>query len=180
MNRVYSYVMKNFREKISLRDVASIANMSPSAFSRYFKVHANKTFSNFLSEIRIGYSCKLLIQQKTDIAQICYDSGFNTLSNFNRQFKNITHYNPFEYRKKYSELAANFIQFIRLLSIISMSSFPARRLYCESLCRINATVCFYRLCIATNSIQENCLPAISIRQFPSAKRSERKIKINCA
>jgi AraC-like DNA-binding protein len=101
MNRVHAYVMKNFREKISLDDVAAIANMSPTSFSRYFKVHANKTFSDFLTEIRIGYSCKLLTGQKMTVSQVCYDSGFNTLSNFNRQFKAITQYSPLEYRKKY-------------------------------------------------------------------------------
>ncbi len=105
MNRVHAYVMKNFREKISLEEVAAIANMSPSSFSRYFKIHANKTFSDFLTEIRIGYSCKLLISQKIDIAQVCYDSGFYTLSNFNRQFKVFTNYNPLEYRKKYAEIS---------------------------------------------------------------------------
>ena len=101
MNKVHAYVMKNFREKISLDDVAAIANMSPTSFSRYFKVHANKTFSDFLTEIRIGYSCKLLTSQKMSVSQVCYDSGFNTLSNFNRQFKAVTHYSPLEYRKKY-------------------------------------------------------------------------------
>ncbi len=106
MNRVHAYVMKNFREKISLSEVAAIAHMSPTSFSRYFKIHANKTFSDFLTEIRIGYSCKLLITQKTDISQVCYDSGFNTLSNFNRQFKAFTNYNPLEYRKKYTAALA--------------------------------------------------------------------------
>ena len=102
MNRVHAYVMKNFREKVTLNDVAGIANMTPSAFSRYFKVHANKTFSDFLTEIRVGHSCKLLTSQTINISQVCYDSGFSTLSNFNRQFKAITHYNPLEYRKKYT------------------------------------------------------------------------------
>jgi AraC-like DNA-binding protein/quercetin dioxygenase-like cupin family protein len=103
MNRVHAYVMKNFREGIRLDDVAAIANMTPSAFSRYFKVHANKTFSDFLTEIRVGHSCKLLTGQKINISQVCYDSGFGTLSNFNRQFKAITHYSPLEYRKKYTQ-----------------------------------------------------------------------------
>ncbi|MBK5278609.1 MAG: AraC family transcriptional regulator [Bacteroidia bacterium] len=103
MNHVHAYVLKNFREKISLDEVAAIANMSPTSFSRYFKIHANKTFSEFLTEIRIGYSCKLLIGKKIDVSKVCYDSGFNTLSNFNRQFKAYTHYNPLEYRKKYTE-----------------------------------------------------------------------------
>jgi AraC-like DNA-binding protein/quercetin dioxygenase-like cupin family protein len=103
MNKVHAYVMKNFREKITLEEVAAIANMTATSFSRYFKTHANKTFSDFLTEIRIGYSCKLLIGKKMNISQVCYDSGFNTLSNFNRQFKMVTHYNPLEYRRKYAE-----------------------------------------------------------------------------
>lgn len=102
MNRVHAYVLKNFRDKISLEDVAAIANMSPTSFSRYFKVHANKTFSNFLIEVRVGHSCKLLTNQKMSVSQIGYESGFNTLSNFNRQFKAVTSYSPLEYRKKYN------------------------------------------------------------------------------
>lgn len=101
MNKVHAYVMKNFREKITLEEVAALANMTPSSFSRYFKTHANKTFSAFLTGIRIGYSCKLLIEKKMNITQACYDSGFNTLSNFNRQFKTLTHYTPQEYRRRY-------------------------------------------------------------------------------
>jgi AraC-like DNA-binding protein len=103
MNNVHAYVMKNFREKVSLEDVAAIANMSPSSFSRYFKIHANKPFTGFLSEIRIGYACKLLIEKDVSISEACYESGFNTLSNFNRQFKEITHHSPLQYRKKYKE-----------------------------------------------------------------------------
>lgn len=103
MNRVHAYVMKNFREKISLEEVAAIANMSPTSFSRYFKMHANKTFSGFLTEIRIGYACKLLIEKKVSISAACYESGFNTLSNFNRQFREMTHHSPLQYRKKYME-----------------------------------------------------------------------------
>lgn len=101
MNKVHAYVMKNFREKITLEEVAALANMTPSSFSRYFKTHANKTFSAFLTGIRIGYSCKLLIEKKMNITQACYDSGFNTLSNFNRQFKTLTRYTPLEYRRRY-------------------------------------------------------------------------------
>ncbi|HEX6224666.1 MAG TPA: AraC family transcriptional regulator [Chryseolinea sp.] len=101
MNRVHAYVMKNFREKISLADVAAIANMSSTSFSRYFKTHANKTFSDFLTEIRIGYSRKLLIEKNISIADACYESGFNTISNFNRQFKVLTNHSPLSYKKKY-------------------------------------------------------------------------------
>lgn len=101
MNKVHAYVMKNFREKITLDEVAALANMTPSSFSRYFKTHANKTFSEFLTSIRIGYSCKLLLEKKVKITQACYDSGFNTLSHFNRQFKAFTRYSPLAYRNRY-------------------------------------------------------------------------------
>ncbi len=103
MNKVHAYVMGNFRRKISLEEVAAIANMTPTSFSRYFKVHANKTFSDFVSEIRIGYACKLLIEDRLNVSQACYESGFQTLSNFNKQFKSITHRSPLAYKKEYTE-----------------------------------------------------------------------------
>ena len=101
MSNVHAYVMKNFKGKLSLEEVAALANMTPSSFSRYFKLHANKTFSEFLSEIRIGNACKLLIEQKLNVTQACYESGFQTLSNFNKQFKAITKRTPMAYRKEY-------------------------------------------------------------------------------
>lgn len=101
MNQVHAYVMKNFKGKISLEEVAALANMTPTSFSRYFKTHANKNFSSFLSEIRIGYACKLLIEEKMNVAQACYTSGFFTLSNFNKQFREITGKSPMAYKKEY-------------------------------------------------------------------------------
>lgn len=104
MNKVHAYVMKNFREKITLEAAASLANMTPTSFSRYFRMHANKTFSDFVTGIRIGYSCKLLIDKRMSITQACYESGFNTLSNFNRQFKQYTQTTPLQYRSRYPGL----------------------------------------------------------------------------
>lgn len=105
MNDVHAYVMANFRDRITLDDAAAIANMTPTSFSRYFKVHANKTFSDFVSEIRIGHACKLLTEKKIPVAQTAYESGFHTMSNFNRQFRILTGYHPLEYRRKYAETA---------------------------------------------------------------------------
>lgn len=101
MHDAYNYVMKNFKSGISLEEVASLTNMSATSFSRYFKKHANKTFSEFVSEIRIGHACKLLIENKFNVSQACYASGFQTISNFNRQFKAITHRKPLDYKKEY-------------------------------------------------------------------------------
>ena len=61
LENVYEYIIKNFKENITLTDVANVAHMNPSAFSRFFKRINRKTFSEYLNEVRVGYSCKLLI-----------------------------------------------------------------------------------------------------------------------
>ncbi len=101
INKVYDYVINNFRDKISLEDVAEVANMSVAAFCRYFKNTTRKTLVQFINEIRTGYACKLLLDDKMTINQICYESGFNNLSNFNRKFKSITGYSPKDYKQKH-------------------------------------------------------------------------------
>lgn len=93
---VYEYLLNNFGDEITLNAVASLANMNPSSFSRYFTRMHKKTFSQFLNEIRVGYACKLLIDNK-HIASACYESGFNNISNFNRQFKTIKNITPTDY-----------------------------------------------------------------------------------
>lgn len=99
MQKVHEYVIKHFKEEIRLSEISEMVNMTESAFCRYFKNRTNKTFSDFVSEIRIGHACKLLSQDKQSIAQICFDSGFNTLSNFNKQFKEVVGKTPSEYQK---------------------------------------------------------------------------------
>lgn len=103
MNLIHTYVMDNFKHKISLKEVASIANMTPTSFSRYFKMHANKTFSELVSEVRIGYACRLLIEKKMNVSQACYESGYQTLTNFNRQFKALMKRTPLQYKKEYED-----------------------------------------------------------------------------
>ncbi|WP_194777940.1 AraC family transcriptional regulator [Pararhodonellum marinum] len=100
MNKVYEYVIENFRQKILLADVAALANMTESAFSRYFASRMNKTFSEFLSGVRISHACKLLHEADMNISEICYECGFNTLSNFNKQFKDQMGNTPMAYKKK--------------------------------------------------------------------------------
>lgn len=104
MSGVYNYIMLNYKKNIMLEEVAEIASMSPTAFSRYFKARTNKSFSSFISELRIGYACKLLMEDKNNIAQIGMECGFNTISNFNKQFKDLMHKTPFEYRKEYLKM----------------------------------------------------------------------------
>ena len=98
MRKVHDYTFANYRNSINLDDIASLAGMATTAFCRYFKARTNKTFSDFVSELRVGFACKLLMDNKLSITQICYESGFNTLSNFNKQFKNLKGQTPSEYR----------------------------------------------------------------------------------
>ncbi len=102
MSDIFQYSMDNFHKEVSLHDVADIANMTPNAFCRYFKQRTNKTFVNFLIDIRIGNACKLLAKKNDlSITEISYKSGFNNLANFNRKFKAIKGITPSEYRKKH-------------------------------------------------------------------------------
>jgi AraC-like DNA-binding protein len=107
MNKVYGYVMKNFKQKISLDEVAGIVNMTRTSFSRYFKLRVNKSFSDFLKEIRIEYACKLLKEEKMNIDNIGYECGFQTLSNFNKQFKQVVGKQPHCYRSEYLKASIN-------------------------------------------------------------------------
>lgn len=101
LDKVQAYIFKNFTQVITLEDVANIANMNTSAFSRFFKRVNRKTFSRYLVEIRIGYACKLLIENKYNISEVCYESGFQNISNFNRQFKLIMNCTPSVYVKEH-------------------------------------------------------------------------------
>jgi AraC-like DNA-binding protein len=99
MQKVHDYVIKHYRDKIQLQEISGIVSMSEAAFCRYFKKRTNKTFSDFVNEIRIGNACKLLsTTEDLAITQIAYESGFNTLSNFNKQFQKITQKTPSLYR----------------------------------------------------------------------------------
>jgi len=102
LNDIYSYTMNNFKEKISLEEIASTGCLSVNSFCRYFKSQTKKTFSQFLMEIRIGHACKLLIENKLTVSKICTESGFNNFSNFNRHFKLISKQSPLEYRKTFA------------------------------------------------------------------------------
>lgn len=103
MQKVHEYVMKHFKEEVRLSELASLVSMSDSAFCRYFKSRTNKPFFDFIAEIRIGHACKLLHEGNLSIMQVAYESGYNTISNFNRQFKEITGKTPLLYQKEYTK-----------------------------------------------------------------------------
>ena len=102
LNQIYTYTLKNYMNKISLTEIASLSCLSITSFCRYFKIMTNKTYTDFLSEIRISYACKFLIENKElTIESISTETGFNNASNFFRQFKKTIGLTPKAYRKKY-------------------------------------------------------------------------------
>lgn len=102
IQQVYEYVIRRFPYQIKLEEVAAIANMSPNAFCRYFKTRTQKNFSLFVNEIRINHACKLLRKKDLSISYICYESGFQSMTNFNKFFKKIMNKSPLEFRKEIS------------------------------------------------------------------------------
>ncbi len=102
-NKIFDYLYKNFSKTITLKEIASISNMSSTTFCRYFKKITNKTLIHFTNEIRIGHACKLLIENKNkNISQICYESGFHNLTNFYIQFHKIKNMSPLEFKNSYN------------------------------------------------------------------------------
>lgn len=101
INDVFNYIMNNFSDEIRLQEAADVANMSTNAFCRYFKQHTRKTFSRFLNEVRIGHACQLLQEDKWNIRETAFECGYDNISYFNRQFKEITGFTPSAYVKKH-------------------------------------------------------------------------------
>ena len=109
MEIIYKHVLSNYHRKIPLEEVSGMINLTPPSFCRYFKQRSNKSFSAFVNEVRIGNASKLLIQNNLNITQICYESGFNHLSNFNRQFMRLKKMTPSQYQRKYMNLSLDQI-----------------------------------------------------------------------
>jgi AraC-like DNA-binding protein len=101
LNRVFRYISNNFQRKITLAEIASVANLSAKAFCRYFKSKTRKTFNNFLLEVKVAHACNIILEKDITIYEVCYDSGFNNLSNFNRYFKKLMNKTPMEFKKEH-------------------------------------------------------------------------------
>jgi AraC-like DNA-binding protein len=98
---VYAYTYLNYKSRIPLDEIAAVARISPTSFCRYFKSLTHKTYSQFLTEIRVGKACKLLIDNALDIKQVCYESGFHNFASFHKSFKQITGKSPLSYQKQF-------------------------------------------------------------------------------
>ncbi|GBU07821.1 AraC family transcriptional regulator [Bacteroidales bacterium] len=101
IDKVLSYIRYNYTAAIKLELLSSMVSMNTTAFCRYFKEKVGKTFVEYMLELRIGYACKLLINNKGNISQISMECGFNTISHFNQTFKRIAGLSPRDYRKHF-------------------------------------------------------------------------------
>ena len=100
IEKVMAFLNKHYTQPICLEDVASYAAMNPTAFCRFFKENTGKTFRQHITDMRIGYACKLLLNGKWNISEISLECGFESVAHFNRCFKKHTGMTPTSYRKK--------------------------------------------------------------------------------
>lgn len=99
--KVQEYIDKHFREEIRLADLADLVGMTPTAFSRFFKLRTGRSISDYLIDYRLGHASRALVDSTMSIAEICYGCGFNNISNFNRIFKKKKGNSPKMFRDIY-------------------------------------------------------------------------------
>ena len=101
LNEIFDYTLANYKKQISLKEIASMSNLNETSFCRYFKLMTKKTYLDFLNEIRISHACRMIIENRKSLQMICFDSGFNNISNFYRHFKKFVTLTPLQYKNKY-------------------------------------------------------------------------------
>jgi AraC-like DNA-binding protein len=103
LNDVLEFTLTHYQRPIQLEEAAQVASLSVPAFCRYFKLRTRKSYIQFLNELRVSAACKLLAEREANISEICYEVGFNNLSNFNRQFKRVTGFTPSAYLRRFQQ-----------------------------------------------------------------------------
>jgi AraC-like DNA-binding protein len=105
INHVLAFIGKNLSQELRETELAALAGQSVSAFSRYFRRHTGVPFVQYVNRLRINLACQLLMSRELSITDICYQVGFNNLSNFNRQFLLLKDMSPTRWRA-YQQLNA--------------------------------------------------------------------------
>ena len=103
VNKVQQYIASHYAEDVRLETLADLAGMTPVAFSRFFHQRTGRSLSEYIIEIRLGIAARMLIDTTKMVAEICYDCGFNTLSNFNRLFRKHKGCTPTEFRENFNK-----------------------------------------------------------------------------
>lgn len=103
IENVVNYIHAHYTEPIRLEQLAEIAYMSPTAFSHFFRLRTHKSVSDYIIDERIGHAIRLLVDSNRSVLEICYASGFQNVSNFNRQFQKRRGCTPSQYRASYQK-----------------------------------------------------------------------------
>lgn len=101
VRKIYEHINKHYKQEIRLDDLADLIGMTPAATSRFFKLRSGKTLSDYIIDMRLGHAARMLVDTTHTVSEICYDCGFNNLSNFNRIFKKRKGCSPKEFRENY-------------------------------------------------------------------------------
>ncbi len=101
INTVRAYMVDHFKKHINIEDTASLINMSPFAFCKYFKKITRKTFMETVIDYRIDHAVNQLLKTERSVTEIAFESGFNDLSNFYKTFKKKKKCSPLSYRKSF-------------------------------------------------------------------------------
>ena len=101
--KVKDFINTHINDELRLEQLANLVGMTPTAFSRFFKLRTGKTLSEYIVDIRLGQAARLLVDTADSVSEICWNCGFNTLSNFNRLFRKRKGCSPTEFREKYSK-----------------------------------------------------------------------------
>ena len=101
--KIKNYINDHYKDDMSLEQLSALVGMAPTAFSRYFKLRTGKNLSEYIVDIRLGHAARRLVDTTDSVSEICWTTGFNTLSNFNRLFRKRKGCNPTEFREKYQK-----------------------------------------------------------------------------
>lgn len=101
IQNIYNYTLNHYKRKITLAEIAGVAKVSPNTFCKFFKSRSRKNYTDFVNEIRVGQACKLLIENKFRINEVCFESGFNNFASFHKCFKKVTGKSPLQYQRSF-------------------------------------------------------------------------------
>ncbi len=102
---IHEFLMNNYREEVNIEELSELVNLAKGSLCRFFKSQMGMTLFEYLNQIKVDFACKLLMDPDLSIMEVGFDSGFNNISHFNKQFKKNMGVPPSEYRKRFKGLS---------------------------------------------------------------------------
>ncbi len=101
ITKVQKYIAEHVTEKIRLIELANLAGMTESSFSRFFKLRTGLSVSEYIMNMRLGVATRRLVDTQMTVSEICYECGFSNVSHFSRCFREKKNCSPSEFRAMY-------------------------------------------------------------------------------